>query len=201
MKAIERGGQRLPSVAALLELIVEHVASAVDRLADKLSAELDKIEEGLCRGVGGDFRQELGRSRRTGVRLHRQLSGLRSLFHRMERDESEHVNPRLQIAAGKIAQRLDALDHDVVEIRDRARLLQDEVGVATAEESNRALRLLTILTTLILPPTLVAGAFGMNLKGIPFAEDAYGFWWGAAVMFGSMAAVYLLIRWIGALRA
>ena len=33
-----------------------------------------------------------------------------------------------------------------------------------------------MISTLLLPPTFVAGAFGMNVGGIPWATDKEGFW-------------------------
>jgi hypothetical protein len=44
-ETIERGGRRLPHVAALLDLIVEHVGDAIDQLADKLATDLDRDRE------------------------------------------------------------------------------------------------------------------------------------------------------------
>jgi zinc transporter len=106
----------------------------------------------------------------------------------------------LRLAAGKLSQRLDALDHDIVEFRDRARLLQEEISAATAAQSNRALNILTIITTVILPPTLVTGVFGMNTKGLPFTENPDGFLWALALMLASAIAVYVLMKRIGALK-
>ena len=40
---------------------------------------------------------------------------------------------------------------------------------------NRHLRAQSFVTILFLPPTLIAGFFGMNLKGLPFAESEAGF--------------------------
>jgi zinc transporter len=199
-KIIEQGQCRLPTAAALLELIVEHVADAVDRLADNLAIELDKIEDGLAGGAQKDDRQELRRLRRTCVTLHRQLGGLRTLFHRLENEGTAGLKPMLRLAAGKLSQRLDALDHDIVEFRDRARLLQEEISAATAAQSNRALNILTIITTVILPPTLVTGVFGMNTKGLPFTENPDGFLWALALMLASAIAVYVLMKRIGALK-
>jgi zinc transporter len=33
-----------------------------------------------------------------------------------------------------------------------------------------------VISTLLLPPTFVAGAFGMNVGGIPWAQSGHGFW-------------------------
>jgi zinc transporter len=195
--AIEQGGRRLPHVAALPELIIEHVTDAFDQLTDNLVTELDLIESNLTRGSYNAERPRLSRVRQTSAKLHRQLSGLRTLFHRLEQDGTEDLNPPLRLVAGKIAQRLDALDHDIVELRHRAHLLQEEIVAATAEATNRNLHVLAVLTALFLPPTLVTGVFGMNTKGLPFTDMEQAFLWAAAIMIGSALAVYLLMRRIG----
>ena len=196
---IEQGQCKLPSVAALLEMIVENVADTVDRLADKISSRLDKIEDGL-RFSQDDMRQELSQLRRTVVKVHRQLSGLRTLFHRLEREGTENLKPALRLAASKLAQRLDALDHDVIEIRDRARLLQEEIAAGVAERSNRSLAILTVITTVILPPTFITGIFGMNTKGLPLTDDPSGFFIAVGLMTVSVVAVCFVMKRLGAFR-
>jgi zinc transporter len=47
--------------------------------------------------------------------------------------------------------------------------------------TNNHLHLLSIVTTLFLPPTLVTGLFGMNTKGPPFTENEHGFLLGRAL--------------------
>ena len=197
---MEQGQARLSGTAALLELIVDHVAEAVDRLADKLAEDLDGIEDRLIRGQTADGRQSLANARRTSVKLHRQLAGLRSLFHRLEREGAPHLQQALALAAKKLAQRLDALDHDIVEIRDRARLLQEEMSALTADESQRSLSFLTVITTVFLPPTLVTGFFGMNTKNLFFSEDPDGTLWALGFVLLSAALVITLMKRIGALK-
>jgi len=196
-EAIERGGRRLSSVAALLELIVEHVADTMDQLTDRLETEIDQIEDNLALNTHDVERPKLARARRTAVRLHRQLSGLRILFHRFEREGLEGLKPQLRFAAGRLAQRLDSLDHEILALRERARLMQEEVTRLTGEMTNRHLYVLSILTTLFLPPTLVTGIFGMNTKGLPFTDNDSAFLLAAALMVGSALAVYLLMRRVG----
>ena len=197
---IEQGQTRLSGAAALLELIVDHVADAVDRFADRLAEELDGIEDRLIRGQIADGRQSLANARRTSVKLHRQVVGLRSLFHRLEREGAPHLQQALALAARKLAQRLDAIDHDIIEIRDRARLLQEEMSALTAEESQRSLSFLTVITTIFLPPTLVTGFFGMNTKNLFFSEAPDGTLWALGFVLLSAALVIALMKRIGALK-
>ena len=76
----------------------------------------------------------------------------------------------MQLRAGRLAQRLDGLDHTIVEMRERSRLLQEELHLKIEEQGNNNIRALSILTALLMPPTLVTGVFGMNIKGLPFAQ-------------------------------
>jgi zinc transporter len=200
-RRVLEGGHRVETIAALLEKIIDEVADTMDRMADRIGTEIDGIEERLLAGEKkSEMRGTLGRLRRTSVRLHRQLAGLRTLFHRLEQKNTDDLSPALRLQAGKLAQRLDGLDHDIVELRERSRLLEEEIHFKMEEESNRHLHALSIVTTLLLPPTLVTGVFGMNTKGLPLTDVENGFLWAAALMVGSVGLAYLFMRRLGILK-
>lgn len=200
-RRVLEGGYRVDNVAHLLEKIVDEVADTLDRMADKLGQEIDDIEEQiLADEAKPEMRRKLGRLRRTCVRLHRQLSGLRVLFHRLDQRNTDHLSPALRIHAGKLAQRLDGLDHEIVELRERSRLLEEELRFKNEEESNRHLHTLSIVTSLLLPPTLITGIFGMNTKGLPLTDIEEGFMWAAVLMVSSVLAAYLFMRRTGIFR-
>lgn len=187
-------GQRIDSMAALLEVIVENVADTMDGVADKLALALDEIEEQVVSGNSRDMLQKLGRLRRTCVRLHRQLLGLRIVFQRLEQKGMRELKPTLQLRAGKLAQRLDGLDHNVVEMRERSRLLQEELHLQIEEQGNESLRVLSVLTALLLPPTLITGIFGMNTKGLPLTDTETGFLWAGGLILLSSASAYAVMK-------
>lgn len=194
------GGRRIESVAALLEAIVENVADTIDRIADRLADVLDEVEEQVLSDDSTDLRQNLGRLRRTCVRLHRQVSGLRIVFHRLERKNPGDLKPGLRLRAGKLAQRLDDLHHTIVEMRDRSRLLQEELHLKIEEQGNNNIRALSILTALLMPPTLVTGIFGMNLKGLPLADLEAAFPWAALLMALASVVAYFIMKRRGVIR-
>lgn len=197
-RALE-SGHRVESCAGLFDLIVHNVAEAIEAIADDMVQALDQLEEKLLIDDTDELRQGLGRLRRSCVRLHRHLSGLRVLLHRFDRDGTE-LAPRLRPCAGKLAQRLDGLDHSVVEMRERSRLLQEELHLQIEEQGNNSLRVLSVLTALLLPPTLVTGMFGMNLHGLPFSEDGGGFRWALVIMLLSSIVAYVVMKRFGLIR-
>jgi Mg2+ and Co2+ transporter CorA len=137
-------------------------------------------------------RQVLGRIRRAAVRLHRQLAILRALMQRLELDLAEKFT--LGFATARLRQRLEWLDAEIISLRDRAHLLQEEVTMKTAEQTNRNLHVLAVVTTLFMPASLIAGIFGMNVGGLPFVQDASGFLWSMAIIAGASVVVLWLLK-------
>jgi len=191
-------GRRFNDPASLVDALIDYVADGIDEFVERLVVDLDRIEDLILAEDITDERRQLGSLRRTGVRLHRQLAGLRSLMHRFERSGrlDPHQKPGLSVA--QFAQRLDALDHEVVAIQERARLLQEEIATKLAEENNRLLRTISIVTAVFLPPALAFGFFGMNTHDLPLLETPHGTAWAAAVaVSGAALAFWWLRRWRG----
>lgn len=197
-RATAEKGQPIPSPVLLLETMVGYVVAAMAATGQRLADEVDGIEDRVLDGRVRDDRRRLGPIRRSAVRLHRQLLGLAAVFHRLEADDAARDlhGPAVAVAA-RLAQRLDALDRDVTALAERARLLQEELAARVAEESNRQLYVLSILSALFLPPTFITGLFGMNVKGLPFAEDPRGFLFVVGLSLLSAAATYGIIRALG----
>jgi len=194
-----REGRKIPTVGSLLIAIVEHVVDAVDDYAQGLAGSLDEIEERIGMGQAGDERAKLGEIRRDAVRLHHQLAMSRSLVNRLEFSMTGQVAP-FDLPAAQLGQRLDWLDGSVVALRDRAHLLQEEVTLKLSEQTNRHLEVLSIVATVFLPASLVAGIFGMNVKGLPLTEDGYGFIWSMGILIGASVLVFWLLRRSGTIR-
>ena len=64
---------------------------------------------------------------------------------------------------------------DMAALQERIKLLQEEVAAQVSEQTNRSLFTLTVVTVLALPINIVAGLMGMNVGGVPFANEPHGF--------------------------
>jgi zinc transporter len=191
-------GRSIRAPVQLLEIIVDHVVTAMLEAGSRLADELDEIEDHILDERVRGERRRLGPIRRDAVRLHRQLLGLRAVFHRLETAADDDAVPAVAVtAAARIAQRLDALDRDMVMLADRSRLMQEELSSYLAQASNRQLYTLSVLTALFLPPTLVTGLFGMNTKGLPLTENDGGSYVAMVIAGLSALAAFAMIRGLG----
>ena len=192
-QAIERG-LPLPAPTHVLESVVGEMLADMERGVGELAVGFDKVEDRVLADAVYDERKRLSSLRRKAVRLHRRLVGLVTTFHRLEHNHAGDTGPLLRATAARIAQRLAALDHEVVAMQDRGRLLQEEISAQLAAEANSHLHALSILTSLFLPSTLVVGIFGMNTKGLPLTDIDDGFLWAILLCLVSSAAVYAVLK-------
>ena len=174
-RRVLEGGHRVETVAALLEKIIDEVADTMDRVADKIGAEIDGIEERIL-PARSSRRCGAPSAGRGGPRCGCTASwqACARCFTGSNRRTPTISVRRLRLQAGKLAQRLDGLDHAIVELRERSRLLEEELHFKIEEQSNHHLQTLSIVTALLMPPTLVTGIFGMNTKDLPFTDVETG---------------------------
>ena len=178
------------SPAAALARLPEHFATLFEARLVVLQAELGRIEDEVLANRFADNRA-LGVLRRELSRYAREFSGLRSAIHRATsaRHGGKSNSPLLEHLP-LLMQDAEDFAHDAAGLTDRARLIYEEIETRIASTTNRSLSALTVISTLLLPPTFVAGLFGMNVAGLPWAQDKEGFW---AVLF--FCVLLIAVMW------
>ena len=189
-------GRMLPGPAALFEILVEHATDGLAQLVADLAAEIDAIEDRLLDNHFHRERAQLGPLRRREVAMHRQLTGMLSIFRQIEPALERSNQHDLHRSVLRLTQRIEALHHEIHSLMGRTRLLQEEISARLATETNDHLYALTVLTTILLPPTLVTGLFGMNTGGLPLKDSDWGFVGAVLICCASSAAVFMILRWI-----
>jgi len=193
-----QSGLNVPVASALIETIIDRFCDAVARRVATMTDELDAAEDHVVEDRAESERARVVNVRRIMVRIHRQLYSLANVMRKWDNRASEMSSPTLHIAAGRLAARLESLDHDIHTVQDRARLLQEEVAARLADDTNRSLRALSILTALLLPGSLVAGIFGMNTHDLPLLDTPNGFWYAFVIALAATAIFYWILKRAGA---
>ncbi|RZS85640.1 magnesium transporter CorA family protein [Pigmentiphaga kullae] len=202
---------RVPSGPA--ELMLRLLNGMVDKylaLRQPLTLQLDRWQRELL-NPNGRFRNWLA------------LLDARIVLRRLENicEEQYDALSELRDAAmdrsedawgsGAFDQRRDALlvrINDVMEhvnrVLSHARRMESSVETAvqlhfsaTAHRTNEIMRILTVVTVIFMPLTLITGIFGMNVDHLPFVHDSGSFWW---IMVGMALLALLLWSWFSARR-
>jgi zinc transporter len=188
------GGARILTPHDLFERLVEETLSDMDEGIDALFAEFNEIEDRVLDDEARDERRRLGGLRRQTIRLHREIADAQRVFARL--GQSGRLSESVQATLRRLSQRFDALHQELEALQARARLLQDEIVSNLTAETNRQLYVLTILGTLLMPPTLISGIFGMNTKNLYFSESENGTLYATLLGVCASVAALLVLIWI-----
>jgi zinc transporter len=188
-------GVRVDGGAAALDLIITAIIENIAAVSRDHAAQVETFEDALLdRPEGFDHRRLIGIRRRV-VQFHRLLAGMRAAFRRLEQDRD--LPPELLATIEKLAQQLGGIDADMLSINGQLRLLREEADLQATQRTNQNLYVLSILSALLLPATLVTGFFGMNTGGLPFAHSTGGTFLALGLAVVSSLGVYALLRRLG----
>jgi zinc transporter len=172
----------------LVDLRAEHLRTILMRLSETMY----DLEELLLKGKELPEHEYLGRIRIQCSRLRRQFSPELIALHRLQKhlpywfsDEDKYrLNDDLDL--------LSYLVQEISNLYDRAKVLQDEQAAHVAEFNARNLQVLSVMTVIFLPMTLLSGIMGMNMEDLPGLEES--FYFVMALIGAAGAAVYIALK-------
>jgi zinc transporter len=162
-----------------------------------IADELDSMEDSIVGDIWHRERERLTTARRHLVFIHRHVANVSGLFRHMEHVHHDNLPPSISDMVVRLSHRAIALLHDSEQVQARARLLQDELMAKLTAQSNRLLYILSVMTAVLLPMTIISGLFGMNVGGLPFLDNWAGFWIVTSIAGVIAAAVFFFVSRLG----
>jgi len=176
LRATVKHGEAFRAPAELLVHLLSNQADLMVQIVRDVSVEVDGIEDQFLSHRPRKFSSDLGGLRRVLVRLQRTLAPEPgSLFRLLARPPAWLKSQDVQDLR-ESTEEFSLVLNDLAGLVERIRLLQEEIATRLDEKSSRTLFTLTMVTVLALPINMVAGFFGMNVGGIPLANNPHGFW-------------------------
>ncbi len=176
----------------ILDAIVDHYFPVLEQFADRIDQlEEEILGEGHIDLIGGlqDIRREL-------LLLRRAVWPLREMVGSLAREEfsdlvSEATIPYLRDCQDHTAQLMDVLDN----CRELSTTLMDAYLSTVALRTNEVMRVLTIIATLFIPLTFIAGIYGMNFdsSASPLNMPELRWYFGYPFALGTMLVTAIIL--------
>jgi magnesium transporter len=132
--------------------------------------------------------------KRAVLHLRRVIAPEREVLNRLARDDYAVIDPRDRVYFR------DVYDH-LVRLYDINEALRDLIGGAldtylsvSANRTNEIMKVLTVVTVALMPPTLVASFYGMNFAHLPLLSHPLGWGVALALIIASFAGPLLYLR-------
>ncbi|WMC10415.1 zinc transporter ZntB [Oceanimonas pelagia] len=155
----------------MCDALTDRAGEFVESLHDQILELEERILEQESPAQG-----QLGRIRKQLILVRRYLSPQRDLVARLASEKIGWLNDddrrRLLDIADRLRRWLDDLDAGVA----RTAVLADEVNNLMAEATNQRAYQMSIMALLFLPASFLTGLFGINLAGMPGADNPAAFW-------------------------
>ena len=160
----------------LLLRIMEHMIEEDKLYFSHMESELDKLEEEIIRGAGSNnvFFTSLTKHRQKLSEFniyYEQLIDIGELFSTSDFYQSEQDTQgwdRFMHRVERLQNHVHLLRENVLQIRELYQSMQDA-------RQNKIMGIITVVTTIFLPLTLITGWYGMNFVYMPELQWRYGY--------------------------
>lgn len=183
-------------LVGLLEAIVNRIADVLERVgADIDAVSLKVFPRGVGRRIASrDYKgelQQIGQGGELISKARESLVSLTRLLGFLQQSGSNRVTPETRASLRTVSRDVVALsDHATFLVGKAQFLLDATLGLVTIDQNN-ILKIFSMVTVLLLPPSVIGAFFGMNFQYIPLLHESWGI--GAAT---AMMVVSALIPWI-----
>jgi magnesium transporter len=168
---------------ALMDAVVDNYFI----ILEELGAEIDNLEEAMLVDPDAAVMNRIHALKKEMIFLRRQIWPMRELIATLERDPSDHIEPKTAIFIRDLHDHAVQVIDTVEAYRDLLSSLLDLYLSTVSFRMNEVMKVLTVIATIFIPITFVAGIYGMNFNYMP--ELAWR--WGYGAAWALMAAIAL----------
>jgi magnesium transporter len=198
---IAKAGSRLREndasflVYSLVDAVVDHCFPILEFLGERL----ESLEKRILENPTPDALRDIYRLKRELLTLRRSVWPMREVVHQLQGETNECFSETSRTYMR------DVYDHvvqiiDVIEAyRETAMGLTETYMTVIGNRMNQIMKVLTIIGTIFIPLTFLAGVYGMNFKYIPELEQKWAypaFWAVCIVLAGGMLAWFRKQKWL-----
>lgn len=156
---------------ALLDAVVDRYFVVLE----KREEEIDALEEEVVINATPRTLQRIHKLRRELIFLRKAILPFRSVIAELERGESPFFEKTSRIYLRDIYDHTIHIIDTLETFRDLAAGLLDIYLSSVSNRMNSVMRILTVIATIFMPLTFLAGVYGMNFKHMPELEWRWGY--------------------------
>ncbi len=181
---------------SLMDLVVDQYYVILEQLGETI----EDLEEELVSHPLSQTLHQIHQLKRTMIILRRSVWPLREVLSQLERRESPLIQESTALYFKDVYDHIIQVIDTIETFRDMLSGMLDVYLSSVSNRLNEVMKVLTIIATIFIPLTFIAGVYGMNFENMPELK-----WrWGYFIIMGLMALIagVMLVffkkrKWIG----
>lgn len=173
---------------ALLYKVLYRMMKETFLLIERLGSEIDIINRELFTQKSKQTIEQISRFRKNIIQLNTMFRPQLRLFHTFESGEVQGFAEDMEDYWGNILDFYQKMWDMVEDYGELVAGLSSTFDSLQANKTNDIMRMLTLISTIVLPMTFITGLYGMNV-GLPFDKNPLAFW----IIMGMCALIVVLL--------
>ncbi|MBT9457569.1 MAG: magnesium/cobalt transporter CorA [Burkholderiaceae bacterium] len=183
----------------LYDADAEYSADALEGIYDSLEkVSASVLKKDVNDAEAGEVLAAIAREEDLNGRIRRNVMDTRRAVSFMMR--SRMLNAEQFEESRQILRDIDSLDSHTAFLFDKINFLMDATVGFININQNKIIKIFSVASVALLPPTLIASIYGMNFKYMPELDQAWGYPFALVLMLCSVAAPFIYFRRKGWLR-
>ena len=161
---------------ALMDAVVDCYFTAIEKIGDKV----EEIEEEIINNSDKKSLIQLYHLKREMIYLRKQVWPMRDMINNMIRSETVLINSSSDMYLRDLSDHVTRIIDTVETYRDLLSGIMDIYLSTNANRMNEVMKVLTIMSSIFIPVTFIAGVYGMNFDNMPELKTQTGYYvvWG-----------------------
>ncbi|SFN27890.1 magnesium/cobalt transporter CorA [Proteiniclasticum ruminis] len=178
---------RAKGVDFLLYQLLDALVEGYYRTLEVMGEKIDQMEEGILSRPGTEEMKAIRSLKKDLLYLHKYAWPLREISSYLSKDDPLFINKETSMYFFDIHSQLMEVIDTIETYRELLAGLMDLSLSSVSYRLNEVMKVLTIISTIFIPLSFIAGVYGMNFKYMPELESRYGY----PLAWASMGAVAL----------
>lgn len=171
---------------SLLDAVIDSYFSVIEIISDKI----EMLEEQLFTAQPNDeITFEIQELKREILRVRRAVFPLREVLSRLEKIDSDLINEKTKNYLRDLYDHILQVSDNIEVYREMAWGLMDMYMTTISNKMNEVMKVLTIMASIFIPLTFIAGIYGTNFEYVPELQWHYSYF----VFWGVMIVIFLLM--------
>ena len=164
----------------------------------KIGNKLERLEEDIFEGRSEEVVRDISNSKQEIINFRKIIRPQRAVLRDLERTKQRYLAEDLEVYFDDIVDASERIWDMLENYKEVVEALEDTNESVLSHRVNEVLRVLTAFSVVVLPLTLIASIWGMNV-GVPWEGDTQGFWivlGGMVVLLAGMVGYFRRRGWL-----
>lgn len=181
---------------SLIDAVTDHYYLIIETMSNKI----ENLEDNLFNGqTKNEISQQIQDLKREVLKVRRAIFPLREIINRIEKTDNKLILDKTLHYYRDIYDHIIQISENIDIYREMIWGLMDMYMTSISNKMNEVMKVLTIIATIFIPLTFIAGIYGMNFDNIPELHYKYSYfilWAVMIVLFISMLLYFKRKKWL-----